>query len=136
MVIREVMTSEPTTVDISADLDEVIGIFRELHVRHVPVTEGGRLVGMISDRDLRDCSIPPRIAAELPAGILDDLPRDAATVMNSDVVTVDPEADVADAIDLMLENEVGALPVVDSEDDTLVGIVSYVDILRAAREAL
>jgi acetoin utilization protein AcuB len=49
--------------------------------------------------------------------------------MSSDVVTVDPEDDVHDVIDRMLENKIGAVPVVDA-DQTLVGIISYVDVLR------
>jgi acetoin utilization protein AcuB len=50
------------------------------------------------------------------------------------VVTVNPESDVAEVIDLMIEHKIGAVPVVEADSTRLVGIVSYVDALRAARD--
>jgi acetoin utilization protein AcuB len=56
--------------------------------------------------------------------------------MTSDVITVHPESDASEAIDLMIEHRVGALPVVEPDSTKLVGIVSYVDALRAARDLI
>jgi CBS domain-containing protein len=59
-----------------------------------------------------------------------------AEVMSANVLTVTPETDLSEIVDLMVEEKVGALPVVETERDVLVGMVSYVDVLRAARDAL
>jgi acetoin utilization protein AcuB len=56
--------------------------------------------------------------------------------MSSDVVTVNPETEVGEAIDLMIEHRIGALPVVEADSTKLVGILRYVDALRAARELM
>jgi acetoin utilization protein AcuB len=113
---RELMTESPTVVDATATLKNAIDKLQALDVRHLPVVDPeGQLVGMLSDRDLRSSMFP------LDAAV--------SSVMSTDVIAVDVEADVAEIIDLMLDNKIGAVPVIDS-DDVLVGIISYVDILR------
>jgi acetoin utilization protein AcuB len=57
-----------------------------------------------------------------------------ASLMSSDLLSVSPETDVTEVVDLMIEHRVGAIPVVGDEGDDLLGIISYVDILRAARD--
>jgi acetoin utilization protein AcuB len=56
--------------------------------------------------------------------------------MSTDVLSVDPETDVGEVVDLMIEHRVGAVPVVDADSEELVGIVSYMDVLRASRDLL
>lgn len=56
--------------------------------------------------------------------------------MSSDVVCADVEAELADVVDLLLEHKVGAVPVVRAESREVVGIISYVDVLRALRDVL
>jgi acetoin utilization protein AcuB len=105
-------------------------------VRHLPVTDGGDLVGIVSDRDLRDVLPSALDAVERPRESAKILARPISELMSSDVVCVGPTDDLIDAIDLMIEHRVGAVPVVDEHDAELVGIVSYVDALRVAREIL
>ena len=115
---RELMTESPTVVDATATLRNAIEKLQALDVRHLPVVDPeGQLVGMLSDRDLRSYT------AVLP------LDASVSSAMSTDVIAVDLEADVAEIIDLMLDNKIGAVPVLDS-DDVLVGIISYVDVLR------
>lgn len=105
----------------------------ELDVRHLPIVEDGELVGIISDRDLRD--VIARLLAE-SADANSILDRPIADTMSADVLVVDPETELEDVIDLMIEHRIGALPVVAPGTQDLVGIVSYIDVLRAARDSL
>ena len=91
---------------------------------------------MVSDRDLRNARIPYTIQdGEAGAG-RNELDSPITSVMTSDVISVGPETEVPELIDLMLEYRVGALPVVEEETGDLLGIVSYVDVLRRLRDEL
>ena len=133
MLVEEIMTDDVRTVEETDPIGEALDVLFELDVRHLPVVRGQEVVGMISDRDLRGVGIG-RITDE---ATLDEvtarLSASVSTLMSGGVASVDRAADVSEAIDIMLEEKVGALPVVDEETQDLVGIVSYVDILRAFR---
>jgi acetoin utilization protein AcuB len=113
---------------------EAIGLLYELDVRHLPVVRGSELVGIVSDRDLR-AFIEPNDDDAIEA--MDDA-RSASigSFMNTDPVKVDPETNVRDVVDLMLLHRVGAIPVCDLDTGDLLGIVSYVDLLRVLQETL
>ncbi|HMR09276.1 MAG TPA: CBS domain-containing protein [Polyangiaceae bacterium] len=136
MVVEEIMTKDPTTVDAAAAIRDVISVLFELDVRHLPVVDGKTLVGIISDRDVRAFLAPTIVELENPEEIAQRLLQPIGSVMSSDVLSVDAEMELSDLVDLMLDHKVGAVPVVDPESDELVGIVSYVDVLRAAQDKL
>jgi acetoin utilization protein AcuB len=93
------------------------------------VDESGELVGILSDRDLRTLSISYFASDELvtPRLALDER---VASIMSTTVLSVDLDADAAEIVDLMLDHKIGAVPVVD-EAGLLVGIIRYIDVLRA-----
>ena len=131
LTAHDLMTEDPTTVGMNATVQKAIGLLHALDVRHLPVVdEEGTLVGMLSDRDVRGLAFPEVLGAEYAGTIQTALDAPVASVMSANVLSVDLEADAAEIIDLMLDQKVGAVPVVDA-DGTLVGIVSYMDILRA-----
>jgi acetoin utilization protein AcuB len=137
MVVEDIMTRDPVTIEANASVSDALRALHDLDARHLPVVDGSELVGMLSDRDVRpveddalDDSMDPD--ATFGAG----LDVAVSEIMSSSVSSVSPEDDVVDAIDLMISQRVGALPVVDAASGDLVGIVSYVDILRAARDLL
>ena len=132
MVVDEVMTREPTTVRSTVSIGEALSILKEVDARHLPVVDGRELVGILSDRDLLEL----RNVLDDPAADTSVLERAVSAYMSTDVASVDPETELTEAVDIMLERRVGALPVLEAETETLVGIVSYVDVLRAAREFL
>ena len=136
MIVREIMTADPFAVKASSSVRDLLRILAEADVRHLPVVEEGALVGIVSDRDLRGFGPTVADAIEQPEAARRALAEPATSVMSSAVVTVNPETEVSEAIDLMIEHRVGALPVVEPDSTKLVGIVSYVDALRAAREFL
>ena len=121
-----------TTVRSTVSIGEALSILKEVDARHLPVVDGRALVGILSDRDLLEL----RNVLDDPDADTSVLARAVSAYMSTDVASVDPETELAEAIDIMLERRVGALPVVQAETEILVGIVSYVDVLKAARELL
>jgi acetoin utilization protein AcuB len=127
---HDVMTEDPATIPMTATVGEAVRLLHTLDVRHLPVVDDeGMLVGMLSDRDLRGLTFPEVIGEEYMGEIQTALEAPVSSIMTSDVVAVEVEDDVSLIIELMLDHKIGAVPVVDS-DESLVGIVSYVDILR------
>jgi CBS-domain-containing membrane protein len=131
LTARDLMTQSPAVIDVTATLRSAVDKLQTLEIRHLPVVDSeGELVGMVSDRDLRALSIPYFVDGENVGTLRTALDASVASIMSADVIAVDEEADAAEIVDLMLDNRIGAVPVVDG-DRTLVGIVSYVDVLRA-----
>jgi acetoin utilization protein AcuB len=130
------MTENPATLTAQATIAEAWDLMRELEIRHVPVIQGGTLVGMLSDRDLARVDIGRLLMAEGAAAAGPDLGTPIAGLMSTDVIFVQPETELSDVIDLLIESRVGALPVVDPDTRAVVGIVSYIDVLRAMQDQL
>jgi CBS domain-containing protein len=126
------MTHEPRALGPDATLDEAAWTLVDAGVRHLPVVEeDGRLVGILSERDLRE-----RLggkAREWPHAAREALEERLGNVMTPDPLALRTGTPVARALELFTDERVGALPVVD-EDGRLRGILSYVDLLRWLRE--
>ena len=131
LTARELMTKDPVAIPETARIRHAAQVLQSLDVRHVPVVnEANELVGMLSDRDLRTLTVPYIVDGELVGDI--STARDAAvtSLMSGDVISVLPEATAADIVELLLEYKIGAVPVTEP-DGTLIGIVSYMDVLRS-----
>jgi acetoin utilization protein AcuB len=138
MRVEDLMTRDPYTIDPEAPLGTAVDVMRIKEIRHLPVAdESGELMGIITDRDLRQAVFAPAIIEHLSLraqrrlrGIgqaLEDLKvKDAMTWV---VVTTHPQARVEHAALLMFERRVGCLPVVES--GKLVGILTERDLLKA-----
>jgi acetoin utilization protein AcuB len=134
MKARDVMTPNPIVVTPEATLAEVWDFMREVDIRHVPVVRAGVLIGMVSDRDLASLDVARVLTTDGADALRRALATPVVTVMSSDVISVESEAALDDVIDLMIDNKVGAIPVVLPDTREVVGIASYVDVLRAVRE--
>lgn len=136
MDVSSIMTTTVVTVKPDATVGDALRLLDDQFIRHLPVVEGARLVGVISDRDLREYRLPLMEEVDHPdrADALMNTP--VSEVMNTTLVTLEPTETLRTAIDLILEYGIGALPVVDRDTEELVGIVSYVDILKELREDL
>lgn len=135
MIVRDIMSPEPYAASVTSSVRHILRMISEADVRHLPILEEGALVGIVSDRDLR--GLDERVATtEDPEARRRALAEPVSSIMTSSVVSVGPDDEVADAIDLMIEHRIGAVPVVEAGSDKLVGIVSYVDALRVARDFL
>jgi acetoin utilization protein AcuB len=131
MMVQDIMTPVPLSIEVTERLATARAKLLEADVRHLPVVDRGRLVGIISERDLPSELIEP--AARSGADRAD---RPVSAFMSSDVLFVSPESQLQEAIDLMIEHRIGAVPVVDADGDRLIGIVSYVDVLREVRDSV
>lgn len=138
MIVKDVMSRDPITIDPEAPIATAVAVMRERDVRHLPVVDDrGRLVGMITDRDLRGAVLAPAIAEFLSAAgrrrlqsVLESIEAlRVRHVMTWRAVTTEPKASLAQAAAVMFEGGFGSLPVV--EDGALVGIVTERDVLRA-----
>lgn len=130
--LAAVMTRGPATVDEDAPVSDAAAEMAAGGFRHVPVvSDGGRLVGMISERDLRArLGTDPRGFAESWS---DAFAERAGAAMTPDPISLSPEATLGQALAVFADDRVGAIPIVDATD-RVVGIVSYVDLLRSIRE--
>lgn len=136
MVAEDLMSTSPFVVSVTETTRRVMVKLMESDVRHLPVVDEGRLVGMVSDRDLRRLlDLMFGLAPATRAG-RDELEQPISVLMSGDVLSVNPDSEVEEVIDLMIEHKIGAVPVTEPGSHKLLGIISYVDILRAAREAL
>lgn len=134
MEVSEIMTPNPERADVTETVREALLKLMEVDVRHLPVVEQSELVGMISDRDLREFIVPMASDLELVNTADARFERPISSLMKGDVISVHPETDIAEVIDLMIDHRIGAVPVVEPSTGLLVGIVSYIDIIREGRE--
>lgn len=136
MVVEEVMSRDPIAVEVTESIGQALAKLAEADIRHLPVVEDGALVGIVSDRDLRAFTPAALTEYERPDVVRERLEQAVATVMAADVFSVDPEAELSEVVELMLDHKVGAVPVVEPDGSRLVGIVSYMDVLRVLADQL
>ncbi|MCB0339131.1 MAG: CBS domain-containing protein [Bdellovibrionales bacterium] len=136
MIANEVMTRKPVSIKSSAAIRDAIRMLYELDFRHLPVLDDGELVGMVSDRDLKSFQVSYAIEQEDPNELISCLDKPIHSVMQTEVVTVNPETDLVEVIEQMIGNKIGAIPVVELVSGNLCGIISYIDILKVAKDAL
>jgi acetoin utilization protein AcuB len=130
MKVKELMTKNVLTVSPLDKIDRVFFLINFENIRHVPVVDKGKLVGMISDRDLKKVLGPTKKIVEKSDGTtVTIVSRQVRTLMNRKLVTIEPEQRAADAAAIMAKKKIGALPVV--HKDKLVGIITATDILKA-----
>jgi CBS domain-containing protein len=123
MKVRELMTSDPATVEPKATLGEVATLMKQEDCGSIPVVEGGRLVGIVTDRDI---VIRAVAAGKDPKSVR------VSEVMSADPVTVRPNEEVDQARKVMADRQIRRLPVV--EDGALVGILVTAQIARREKE--
>jgi len=129
MRVKEWMSASPTTAGPKTSVSEARELMRRKVIRHLLVTEGERLAGIVTDRDIR-LNLPSP-ATSLSVWEINYLltKLTVGDVMTKAVITVEPERPIEEAARLMLEHRIGALPVVG--DGLLVGILTETDLLRA-----
>ena len=123
--IRDAMTSNPRGVEVNTPVAEAARLMKTEDVGSLPVVEGDRLVGMVTDRD-----IVIRVVAEGN----DVQSATVGEIASKDLVTIDPQQELDEALRLMAQHQVRRLPVVE-EDGRLVGILAQADVAQEGRDA-
>jgi acetoin utilization protein AcuB len=127
--VREFMASPVTSLPSSARLLDAGLLLRAGHFRHIPIIDDGKLVGILSDRDIQRCtpSMLTRVSAEEYNAIFEDTL--VARVMTRDPQHVSPDAPLHVAAALLRSSKLGCLPVV--ENGQVIGIITKDDMLAA-----
>jgi acetoin utilization protein AcuB len=133
-VVADIMTPNPVTVTLRNAIRTAVNLMREVGCRRLPVVDRGRLVGIITDRDLRRAANSPIVVREqwYDNFILDHI--EVGSCMTPNPLTIHPSAPVSEAARLMRDHKIGGLPVV--ADEALVGIVTETDLLSFLIEIL
>ncbi|MDQ3912352.1 MAG: CBS and ACT domain-containing protein [Actinomycetota bacterium] len=125
LLVRDSMTRDVMTLSPQTTAAEALALCREKGIRHLPIMEEGRLVGIVSDRDLR--SATPALGDPARAEALQQIRIEDAMIR--DVLTAHPEDPIEQAANTMREKKVGCLPVLEADD--LVGILTSSDVMEA-----
>jgi CBS domain-containing protein len=134
---RKIMTLGPLTITLEQTVEDVLELFAENNIRHLPVVRNGELIGMISDRDVKEASCASTMEIiDNPEQAKLRLETPVSSLYRSDFVAVEPDTELSEILDILLEEKVGAVPVVEPRSLQLLGIVSYVDVLRELRDSI
>jgi len=133
MRVEELMTNKVFTVEPNDMIDRVFFLIHYEKIRHLPVVEKGKVVGMVSDRDLYKALGPKSnsnsIEATQGSTELHVIPKKVQNIMRRGVFSVTADTYASEAAAIMADNKIGAIPVIDNKNK-LVGILSATDILR------
>jgi len=152
--VKDIMTPNPVTVRVDSPIREAAGLLRKYHIGGLPVMDGDRVAGIVTETDIislldtgslsSDLWLPsPLEVIEVPVrefinwertkrALTDIGDREVRRVMSSPAVTIDEESDIADAASLMLRERIARLPVI--RNGRLIGIVTRADIVRGIGE--
>ncbi len=121
--IHEAMTSNPCSIDVDKSVAYAARMMRDEDVGLAPIVEGDRLVGTVTDRD---------IAVRLVAEGKDPEATKVREIATPNVVTVDPQQDLDEALSLMARHQLRRLAVVE-EDGRLIGVIAQADVAKEAK---
>ena len=127
MKVVDVMTKDPLTVTPTETIGQADELMNTNKIRQLPVVQGKDLVGIVTDRDIR--SFLSGSLLESPEEREKALNSKISDIMTTEPITLSPEDDLEETVELLIEEKIGGIPVVD-EAEGLVGIVTYVDVLR------
>ena len=135
MSVKDIMQSEVATLRLDDNLDIADDIMTLGRVRHLPVVDSdGRLVGLVTHRDLLKASVASvlNLGRAAEKDWLGSIP--VRLVMATDLATIAPQTSIGEAVDLMITRKIGCIPV--TENDKLVGLLTETDCLGYLRDLL
>ncbi|MEO8461973.1 MAG: CBS domain-containing protein [Chloroflexota bacterium] len=135
MFVKDHMSTRPIVAEVGLPVPEALILMRNEHIRRLPVVDGhGRLVGIVSDKDLLHASPSPATTLSVWEVTYLFGKIKVKDVMTKDVITVTEDTPLEDAARIMADNKIGGLPVV--RDGALVGIITETDLFKMFLEML
>ncbi len=134
MQVTTIMTTDPVSVTPDTSLDEALLAMDEFDLRHLPVLDDGKLVGLISDRDLLEATgwLPSRAHASRGPGQAEEMPKLVREVMSDSVHRIGHEDSIAAAAVEFIHHGIGCLPV--TKNARLVGMLTEMDVVSACAD--
>jgi CBS domain-containing protein len=123
--LQDVMTPNPKTISSSTSIQDAARLMKSEDVGSLPIVDGDRLVGMITDRDLAIRALADGKGTDTTVG----------DIASKDLVTIDPQQSLEEAARLMAEHQLRRLPVCE-EDGKLVGILAQADVAQSGHDVL
>jgi acetoin utilization protein AcuB len=127
MKVVDVMTRNPLSISPSETVAQADELMSQNRIRQLPVVKDGALIGIITDRDLR--SFLSNSLLSPPEEREHALGTEVNEIMTTHPLTVAPDDELQDAVELLLEEKIGGVPVI-NESERLVGIITYIDVLK------
>jgi CBS-domain-containing membrane protein len=134
MLVRDIMTTGLTTLREDEVLLDATFIFASSRFRHIPILNGNKLVGIVTERDLKHYT--PSILSGIPPAEYNRLMADTplSKIMTRDLVTIEPGKTISEAVQMLFDHRIGCLPVV--ENGELKGILTTTDMLKLLLQLL
>ena len=134
MVAHDIMATQPSTIGPNHSIGTALAKMRRGKFRRLPVVQKGKLIGIITDRDLRLAMNSPYVLREgwYDSYLMEHI--EVRSCMTSNPITACANDDLIDGVKLMEEKKIGGIPIVD--DDKLVGIITETDLLNCLIELL
>ena len=134
MLVRKKMHKDLVTISKDERMTVAKKLLKEKNIRHLPVVEGKKLIGLVTNMDIRKAEASPATSLEIRElhYLLDKLT--VGEIMTRNVITISPDISVEEAAILLHDNKIGCLPVV--EDGNLIGIITENDVMEILIEVL
>jgi len=129
MKLNEIMSSSLITVEMDDPLKTIKEIFENASIHHILVVESHSLLGVISDRDFLKSITPSLGTIAETSNDITILNKKAHQIMSRQLVTLEPDASIKDAIDIFNQHNISCIPIV-GKDKKIVGVVSWRDIIK------
>jgi len=130
MRVRDWMTENIITLSENDSAIKLMQLFKEHQIRRIPIVKNGKLVGIVTDRDIKSITSPKAFSMDMYEFYYIISNLKVKDIMTANPIYVHPDDDIEKATILMLENKISGLPVVD-ENEKLIGIITQTDILKA-----
>ncbi|MBL7174579.1 MAG: CBS domain-containing protein [Desulfobacteraceae bacterium] len=129
MLVKNWMSKKVVTVDINDSMQDAVGLIKEHEIRMLPVMKKGKLVGIITDRDLKEASASDATSLEIHELLYLLTKIKVSDIMTKNPITVPPDYTVEETAQILLENKISGAPVVDDKGQ-IVGTITQTDIFK------
>jgi acetoin utilization protein AcuB len=130
MLVRDWMSKDVITIDADASMNKATKMLKENDIRRLPVIEKKRLVGIITDKDLKEASASDATSLEVHELLYILSKLKIRDIMTSDPITIPHDYTLEETAEILLNNKISGAPVVD-QDDQIVGMITETDLFKA-----